>query len=533
MANRYRAGIMDSVIGGAGDAEAFERARWAGFTGVEVTPSREELASGKRLAAIRRALETTSLEVPSLVLDHHNLGGIGDADPTVAGRAADEVRAATVWAAELGAHAILVPFFARAELLGEDDFERAVAAFRALCPAAEAAGVSLLYEGTLPAHELLRLAGAVASPAFGCYFDTANLVLRALDPPTEIRALGDLIRQVHVKDVRAQKSDAHPGRGRVDFRECARALEEVGYEGWLVFETPAGPPPLAARDLSYVRYVFEDVEADRPWPVFGALIRDGSANEIVARLDGTDIRAVHLESAALERTLENPERARQQLAACGLEVAALGGYRNLVAPEASSRREGIEFVSRCLELAPALGTWVVSTHSGSRAGDGGWTDSRENASEDAWTDLCGALERLLPVAAEHDTVLALEGAAASVLKTPSQLLRLLDAYPSPHLQLVADPYNYFTAGLVPAQERVTREFLELFEDRFVLAHLKDVAVEDGETSRPEFGLGVFDQAPYLDFLRRRRPDLPLVFEHLPHAHLTDVTARAAALAHAD
>jgi len=532
MTNRFKAGILDSAVGGAGDAAAFDRARWAGFGGVEATLSRVDLAGGERLATLRRAREATSLEIPSFVLEHHNLGGIADADERIAALAADEVRTAVAWAGELGARALLVPFFARAEIVGEEEFRRAVDAFRALCPAAERAGVRLLYEGTLPAHEILRLADEVRSPAFGCYFDTANLVLRALDPPTEIRALGELIGQVHVKDVRAQKSDVHPGRGRVDFPECARALDEVGYEGWLVFETPAGPPPLAARDLSYIRSVFADVSSDRRWPVFGALVRDGGPDEIVAALAGTEVRAVHLERASLELALDDPEGARRRLASGGLEVAALGGYRNLVATDAEARAEGVAFVARCLELAPRLGTWVVSTHGGSRSTEGEWVDSRDNASDGAWADLSEAVERLLPVAEEHDTVLALEGAAASVLKTPSQLLRLFDAYPSPSLQLVADPYNYFTAGLVPAQERVTHEFLELFEDRFVLVHLKDVDLSNGVTSRPEFGLGLFDQAPYLDFLRERRPDLPLIFEHLPLAHLPDVIARASTLADA-
>ena len=62
----------------------------------------------------------------------------------------------------------------------------------------------------------------------------------------------------------------------------------------------------------------------------------------------------------------------------------------------------------------------------------------------------------------------------NVLKTQSQLLELLERFPTPHLQVVCDPYNYLSHHLLPAQEHATAELLDRFEDRFVIAHLKDV-----------------------------------------------------------
>src|SRR5205814_10055627 len=136
--------------------------------------------------------------------------------------AAEEVRSAMAWAAELGVGAVLIPFFVEAEIRDDAAFERAVTAFRELCPLAAARGVVLAYEGTLPAPRVRALAERIGSPAFACYFDLANLLVRGLDPPTEIRELVGLIRRVHVKDVLARKNDCHPGLGRGDFGECAR-----------------------------------------------------------------------------------------------------------------------------------------------------------------------------------------------------------------------------------------------------------------------------------------------------------------------
>ena len=83
---------------------------------------------------------------------------------------------------------------------------------------------------------------------------------------------------------------------------------------------------------------------------------------------------------------------------------------------------------------------------------------------------------------------------------------------------------------MPAERRLTQELLRRFESRFVVAHVKDAAVEGTELSRPEFGTGVFEQAPYLEFLRRRRPDLALILEHLPLDHVPSAMRRATALA---
>jgi hypothetical protein len=45
----------------------------------------------------------------------------------------------------------------------------------------------------------------------------------------------------------------------------------------------------------------------------------------------------------------------------------------------------------------------------------------------------------------------------------------------------------------------------------------------------EFGLGVFPQEVLLEYLRARRPDPPLNFEHLPFDHIPGAVERLRAL----
>jgi sugar phosphate isomerase/epimerase len=529
---------MNTVIGGADDADAFARAARSGFAGVEVELRRADLrsAGAERLRALAAARDASGLAVPSLVLGEHNFGGLGSSDETVAGAAAEDIRRAVDWAAELGADVILVPFFMQGELVEEVEVDRAARALRELCPLAAARGVSLCYEGLLPARRLRDLAARIGSDAFGCYFDLANPVRRAMDTATELRALADLVRRVHLKETREPGANPHPGLGLVDYAESARALEEIGYDGWLVFETPPAPEELVRRDLSFARATFPSLSVDLRWPRLGAFSYDFKAGEWVRMADafaGLGLEAVQVGSELLDECLAEPDRiepAVATLAARGISVAGLAGYRNLVDPDSERRRGNLDLLARCLELAPHFGTSVVATETGTRSRESSWSDAHENWSPATWDLLLDSLEQLVPVAQRHGTILALEGHIRNVLRTPGQLYGLLERFPGPHLQVVCDPYNFVTRDLLDAQPRLTADLLDRFEPRFVLAHLKDVALEpDGVVRTPEFGTGTFAQRPYLEFLRDRRPDLPLIFEHLPLEHIPAALERFRAL----
>jgi sugar phosphate isomerase/epimerase len=314
----------------------------------------------------------------------------------------------------------------------------------------------------------------------------------------------------------------------VDFFASAEALREIDYDGWVVLETPPAPLELVGRDLAYARGVLPEL-GRAEWPRLGIFTYDFEAGEwdaLVAACRRMGLQAVQLGTALLDECLERPERIEQLE---DVSVAGLAGYRNLVAPDEAVRRANIEFIARCLEVAPRLGTSVVATEAGTRHPTGEWIDAPENWRPEVRALLDEALAELLPVAERAGSILALEGMVKHVLKTPGHVIDVLERFPTRHLQLVCDPYNYVSSHLVPARERVAAQLLEHFEHRFVLAHLKDVASGGAEVDTPEFGTGVFPQHLYVEFLSRRRPDLPLILEHLPLEHVPAAAERVRAL----
>ena len=281
--------------------------------------------------------------------------------------------------------------------------------------------------------------------------------------------------------------------------------------------------------------MFSGLDATARWPRLGAFsseLGEGQWARLVDTFTRLGLESVQLMGPVLDECLDDAgraETARALLEQSGIGLPALGGYRNLVAPDPSVRRANIEHVRRCLEIAPVLGSYVVAIETGTLSPDGDWTDSPKNSSAEAWDFLYDALETLLPVAEEQGVILALETYVANVLKTQGQLAGLLGRFPTQHLQVVSDPYNYLSGGLVPVQESATTELLDRFESRFVLAHLKDVSPEGAQAGTPEFGTGAFSQLPYLEFLRDRRPDLDLIAEHMPLEHVPAVRRRVTEL----
>ncbi len=56
------------------------------------------------------------------------------------------------------------------------------------------------------------------------------------EPVAYIHAMGERLRHVHILDYNAEGRHALPGKGMHDFRDVARALREIGYDGDIILE---------------------------------------------------------------------------------------------------------------------------------------------------------------------------------------------------------------------------------------------------------------------------------------------------------
>ncbi len=244
----------------------FSKARNLGFQGIEFGVGldyREDplwTGEGDLHQTMRTAAERTGVEPVSICLHLLNYREHSPASDEVKHRKVADgiIRKSVEACAGIGASVILVPFFGTAVLKSEEQVRRMTQAMERLSPLAEENNVCLALETSLKAVDVVRVIEDIGSSYVQAYFDTGNTVSMKYDLVQEIEGLGEHIVQVHVKD---NPSISMLGEGRVDFEVVIDTLQRVGFDGYLMLETPATDRPVAAaaRNLNYLTQVVEKI----------------------------------------------------------------------------------------------------------------------------------------------------------------------------------------------------------------------------------------------------------------------------------
>jgi sugar phosphate isomerase/epimerase len=162
-------------------------------------------------------------------------------------------------AKDLGAKVILVAFFGKGSLLEGKQVKKAdvdvvVERLRTAAPRAKQSGVVLGIENTLTARQNAEILERIGSDAVRIYYDVGNTTNMGYDVPAEIRLLKDRIAIFHFKD-----GPNYLGEGKVKFPAVAEAIQEIGYQGWIVLETSSPSKDRVAdarRNAEYIRKLF-------------------------------------------------------------------------------------------------------------------------------------------------------------------------------------------------------------------------------------------------------------------------------------
>ena len=253
-AYNLRLGVCDWTIAKTGDPAAFELASRLGLDGVQVSlvPKGDSLALAD--PALRRvflkAFRRARIPIASFAI-----GDLNDVPLKSDPRAEEWLAKGIDVAAAMNVKIILVPFFGKGDLRNDPaGIDAVVAALRRLAPKAEARGIVLALESYLSAGDNLKILERIGSPAVQIYYDVANSQDVGRPILEEIRQLGTHIVEVHAKDTK----DLY-GKGSIDFPAVLKALEDIGYGGWLVIEgtkMPLGVEESVRYDADYLRTVF-------------------------------------------------------------------------------------------------------------------------------------------------------------------------------------------------------------------------------------------------------------------------------------
>jgi L-ribulose-5-phosphate 3-epimerase len=226
-------------------AERFAMARAAGFEAIEM----QTITAPDQAAEIKEASQKSGLRIHSVMNSAHWREPMSSADPAVVNRSVQGMEASLKNAALWGADAVLlVPGVVDATNSYRDVWTRSQRAIRErLLPMARDLKVIIAVEEVwnkflLSPIEFARYVDEFDSPFVKAYFDVGNVVLFAF-PQDWIRTLGPRIVKVHLKDFKLEKSTyswKNIGEGDIDWVEVRKALDEIGYAGYVTTEISGG-----------------------------------------------------------------------------------------------------------------------------------------------------------------------------------------------------------------------------------------------------------------------------------------------------
>jgi len=250
----FKIGVCDWTIGKRTDPASLEMAKRLGLDGVQVDFGSGQndlpLCNPELQKKFIEAAKQHDVQVASLALGVLNNVPY-KSDPRTERWVSDSIDVCKA----MGTNVVLMAFFGKGDLRNDKKgTEVVVERLKRVAPKAEKAGVFLAIESWLSAEQHLDIIDRVGSPAVKVYYDVGNSYKAGYDIYEEIRLLGKQICEFHAKDY-----DDLYGKGTIAFEEVRRAMDDIGYRGWIVMEgvkMPLGLEESCRYDAQYLRRVF-------------------------------------------------------------------------------------------------------------------------------------------------------------------------------------------------------------------------------------------------------------------------------------
>jgi L-ribulose-5-phosphate 3-epimerase len=251
----FKLGVCDWMTGKGGDPEVLGSAAEMGLDGVMASFGAPGGKYDLRKPEARKLWEESSKK-HGTVISSLGMGCLNEIPYKSDPRTEEWVSEAIDAAKAVGVQVILLAFFGKDDLKGDQaGTEEVIKRLKKIAPKAEKEGIILGVESWLSADEHLHILDGVGSSAVQVYYDVGNSKSKGYDIYKEIRQLGaKRLCEFHAKDY----SNKPFGQGQVDFKEVRKAMDDIGWRGWIQLEGSARGNLMAAykEDGAYLRTVF-------------------------------------------------------------------------------------------------------------------------------------------------------------------------------------------------------------------------------------------------------------------------------------
>lgn len=202
----------------------------------------------------------------------------------------------------------------------------------------------------------------------------------------------------------------------------------------------------------------------------------------------------------------------EQFHRAGIRIGVLGCYINPIHPDPQQRRHEIDRFKEHLRYARDFGTSIVATETADLTTY--LSQDSERYEEMGWAILKQTSQELAEEAERWGVFIGLEPVCTHTLSSSEKMARILKEIPSSNLGVVFDPVNLLPKAAVESQEAFLDQAFAAFGDRIVLAHLKDVVVQNDKLASVRSGQGIFQTKAFLEKLHRAKPGIDISLEQL-------------------
>jgi L-ribulose-5-phosphate 3-epimerase len=200
-----------------------------------------------------------------------------------------------------------------------------------------------------------------------------------------------------------------------------------------------------------------------------------------------------------------------------IQIAVLGCYFNMIHPDHTERRKGMERFKEHLRFARDFGCSIVGTETGNVQAEIIYTE--ENFTEQPFLEVVESVKELVEEAERFGVIVGIEGGINHPIHTPKCMRRLLDLVPSNNLQVIYDPANFISIDSYHNHEDVIEEAFELFGDRMVILHAKDFVIEDEQIKMVPVGQGLLNYDYLFHLLKKKKPFINILMESTQEPHI--------------
>lgn len=230
--NRLKIGACDWSIQQMAKVQAIEVGKKVGLDGIQISLGTLENDMHLRQKKIQQLYKDTcekfGMEIGGLAIGEMNNIPY-KSDPRAEKWVSDSIDVAK----EMGTKVVLLAFFFNGDLKNDPEgTKETIRRLKKVGPKAADHGIILGIESWLSAEEHLEILEAVDSPNVKVYYDVANSNQMGYNIYEEIRYLG----RERICEFHAKENGFLLGEGQIDFQEVRKAMDDIGYEGWVHIE---------------------------------------------------------------------------------------------------------------------------------------------------------------------------------------------------------------------------------------------------------------------------------------------------------